>query len=115
MSKTARRNFVKYLGSSAIAAAAAALLFSQRQLMSAASAQGQSRQEPLATGKGVNVLFAHGAFADASSWGSVIQLLQAQGYNTLAVQLPLTTLEEDIAITSKALATLSGPTILVGH
>ena len=31
------------------------------------------------------------------------------------MQLPLTSLEEDIAITRQALATLSGPIIVVGH
>jgi pimeloyl-ACP methyl ester carboxylesterase len=107
-----RRNFVKYLG----ATTAAALLLSQRPLFAnAASEQVQSSQSSQKNGKGVNVLLAHGAFADASSWSSVIQLLQSQGYNTLAVQLPLTTQEEDIDITSQALTTLTGPTILVGH
>lgn len=67
------------------------------------------------TGAGINVLLVHGAFVDASSWGRVIPLLQAQGYNVLAVQNPNTTFEDDIQTTSQALASLSGPTILVGH
>jgi predicted alpha/beta hydrolase family esterase len=42
-------------------------------------------------------------------------LLQANGYNALAVQLPLATFKEDVSVTEQALASLSGPTILVGH
>ena len=66
-------------------------------------------------GTGINVLLVHGAFVDASSWSKVIPLLQGQGYNVLAVQNPLTSLEDDINTTRQALATLPRPTILVGH
>ncbi len=52
---------------------------------------------------------------DASSWSKVIPLLQASGYHALAVQIPLTSFQEDVTTTSQALASLSGPTILVGH
>jgi pimeloyl-ACP methyl ester carboxylesterase len=45
----------------------------------------------------------------------VVALLQAQQYNALAVQIPLTSLADDIAVTRQALASISGPTILVGH
>lgn len=38
---------------------------------------------------GFNVVLVHGAFADASSWSEVSWLLQHQGHNVLAVQLPL--------------------------
>jgi pimeloyl-ACP methyl ester carboxylesterase len=67
------------------------------------------------SGTGINVLLVHGAFVDASSWSKVIPLLQDQGYNVLAVQNPNMSLHDDIAMTSQALASLSGPTILVGH
>ena len=66
-------------------------------------------------GAGINVLLVHGAFVDASSWGRVIPLLQREGFHVLAVQNPNTSLAADIATTSQALASLSGPTILVGH
>lgn len=63
----------------------------------------------------VNIVLVHGAFADASSWNQVIIRLQQAGYNVLAVQLPLTSLAEDIAVTRAALATISGSIVLAGH
>jgi pimeloyl-ACP methyl ester carboxylesterase len=63
----------------------------------------------------VNVLLVHGAWADGSSWSKVIPLLQAEGFNVVAAQIPLTSLVEDIAITRRLLLRLTGPTVLVGH
>jgi pimeloyl-ACP methyl ester carboxylesterase len=62
-----------------------------------------------------NVVLVHGAFADGSSWGKVIPLLQRKGFNVTAVQLPLTSLSDDIAATRNLLSTQKGPTVLVGH
>jgi len=62
-----------------------------------------------------NIVLVHGAFCDGSSWSGVIPLLQQAGHSVLAVQLPLNSLSNDIATTRSALASLSGPTILVGH
>ena len=62
-----------------------------------------------------NIVLVHGAFADGSSWNKVIRLLQAKDYNVTAVQQPLTSLEEDVAITRHILSMQEGPTILVGH
>lgn len=62
-----------------------------------------------------NVVLVHGAFADGSSWSKVILRLQAAGYTVTAVQQPLTSLEEDVAITRHILQMQDGPTILVGH
>jgi pimeloyl-ACP methyl ester carboxylesterase len=62
-----------------------------------------------------NIVLVHGAFADGSSWNKVIRLLQAKNYNVTAVQQPLTSLEEDVAITRHVLSRQQGPTILVGH
>ncbi len=62
-----------------------------------------------------NVLLVHGAWADASSWSKVIPLLDQKGLNVTAVQLPLTSLEDDITVTRNALAALKGPTVVVGH
>jgi pimeloyl-ACP methyl ester carboxylesterase len=63
----------------------------------------------------VNILLVHGAFSDGSIWSDVIPLLQEVGHHVLAVQLSLISLSHDIARTKKALASLSGPTLLVGH
>ena len=62
-----------------------------------------------------NIVLVHGAFADGSSWNKVIRLLQAKDYNVTAVQQPLTSLEEDVAITRHVLSMQQGPAILVGH
>jgi len=44
-----------------------------------------------------NIVLVHGAFADGSSWAKVIPLLQAKGYNVVAVQNPLSSLIIDAA------------------
>lgn len=63
----------------------------------------------------VNVVLVHGAWADGSSWSNVIPLLQEKGYNVTAVQIPLTSLADDAAVTRRVLAMQNGSTILVGH
>jgi pimeloyl-ACP methyl ester carboxylesterase len=66
--------------------------------------------------KGVrNVVLVHGAFADGSSWAKVIPLLQAKGYNVIAVQNPLTSFEDDVAATKRALDLMDGPVLLAAH
>jgi pimeloyl-ACP methyl ester carboxylesterase len=62
-----------------------------------------------------NIVLVHGAFADGSSWSKVIAVLQAKGYNVIAVQNPLTSLADDVAATKRAIALMNGPVILVGH
>ncbi|MGC4075155.1 MAG: alpha/beta hydrolase [Nibricoccus sp.] len=61
------------------------------------------------------VVLVHGAFADGSGWSKVILRLEKAGYNTLAVQNPLTGLQEDIAATKRAIEAIKGPIVLVGH
>jgi pimeloyl-ACP methyl ester carboxylesterase len=63
----------------------------------------------------LNVMLVHGAWADGTCWGKVIPLLQAKGLNVTAAQIPLTSLEDDIAVTRRLLSMQTGPTILVGH
>ena len=66
--------------------------------------------------KGVkNVVLVHGAFADGSSWARVIPLLQAKGYNVIAVQNPLTSLADDVAAAKRAIAQMDGQVLLVAH
>lgn len=66
--------------------------------------------------KGIkNIVLVHGAFADGSSWAKVIPLLQAKGFHVIAVQNPLTSLEDDVAATKRAIASVEGPVLLVGH
>jgi pimeloyl-ACP methyl ester carboxylesterase len=67
-------------------------------------------------GPGVrNVVLVHGAWADGSSWAKVIPLLEKAGLNAVAVQNPLTSLDDDLAATRRAIALQDGPVILVGH
>lgn len=65
--------------------------------------------------KDISVMLVHGAWADGSCWSKVIPLLQAQGLNVTAAQIPLTSLADDIAVTRRLLSVQTGPTILVGH
>src|SRR5688572_10803863 len=58
-----------------------------------------------------NVVLVHGAFADGSSWAKVVSLLQDCGFNTIAVQNPLTSLEDDVEATRRAIALMDGPVL----
>src|SRR5262245_57956430 len=62
-----------------------------------------------------NILLVHGAFADGTSWGKVIPILEARGFHAVAVQNPLTSLEDDANATRRLIALQDGPVILVGH
>jgi pimeloyl-ACP methyl ester carboxylesterase len=62
-----------------------------------------------------NIVLVHGAFAEGSSWAKVIPLLQAKGLHVTSVAIPLTSFEEDVAATKRAIAVQDGPVILVGH
>lgn len=62
-----------------------------------------------------NIVLVHGLFADGSSWGKVIPLLQAKGLHVTAVQNPTTSLDNDVAAVKRALAQQNGPVILVAH
>jgi pimeloyl-ACP methyl ester carboxylesterase len=65
--------------------------------------------------KSVTVVLVHGAWANASSWDKVISLLLAKGQRVVAVPLPLTSLEDDLAATNRIVADTEGPIVLVGH
>ena len=62
-----------------------------------------------------NVVLVHGAFADASGWKGIYEILTRKGYNVTIVQNPLSSLEDDVTATNLALDAQDGPTILVGH
>jgi pimeloyl-ACP methyl ester carboxylesterase len=62
-----------------------------------------------------NILLVHGAWADGSSWGKVIPLLTEAGYNIVATQQKLVSLEEDAETVRRAAEVLDGPVLLVGH
>lgn len=62
-----------------------------------------------------SVVLVHGAWADGSSWNAVIPLLQAKGLKVVAVQLPLTSLADDVGAVRRAIERQGGPVLLVGH
>ncbi|MCX2480296.1 alpha/beta hydrolase [Pedobacter sp. MC2016-15] len=62
-----------------------------------------------------NIVLVHGAFADASGWKAVYEILTKKGYHVSMVQNPLTSLAADVAATKSVLAQQDGPAILVGH
>lgn len=62
-----------------------------------------------------NVVLVHGAFADGSGWRPVHADLTARGFRVSIVQIPLTSLEDDVAATIRVLDRQDGPTVLVGH
>src|SRR6201993_1714755 len=62
-----------------------------------------------------SVVFAHGIWADGSSFGKVIPTLQAEGHEVIAAQYGLDTLAADVAAVKSALARVTSPAILVGH
>jgi pimeloyl-ACP methyl ester carboxylesterase len=62
-----------------------------------------------------NILLVHGAWADGSSWSKVIPRLTSRGFHVVAVQIPLTSLADDVAATARAIALENGPVLLVAH
>src|SRR5256885_12840328 len=62
-----------------------------------------------------NIVLVHGAWADGSSWSSVVERLQAGGYHVTAPQFPLTSLADDVARLRQVLDFQDGPTVVAGH
>jgi pimeloyl-ACP methyl ester carboxylesterase len=63
----------------------------------------------------INVVLAHGAWADGSSWAQVIATLTADGVNVVAAPLPLTSLADDVAALERSIARIDAPVVLVAH
>lgn len=61
------------------------------------------------------VVLVHGAWADSSSWSSVMERLREDGYPVRAIANPLQGLISDTAYVSSYLSTIDGPVVLVGH
>ncbi len=61
------------------------------------------------------IVLIHGAFADASSWSKIIPLLEKDGYFVTAVQIPLTSLPDDVATAKRAIDAQKGAVVVVGH
>lgn len=61
------------------------------------------------------IVLLHGAFADASSWNGVAELLLQQGHTVVAPVNPLRGIAFDSAYIASALNQIDGPVLLVGH
>ena len=62
-----------------------------------------------------NIVLVHGGFVDGAGWEGVYKILKQDGYSVSIVQNPTVSLEDDVAVTKRTLATQDGPTVLVGH
>jgi pimeloyl-ACP methyl ester carboxylesterase len=63
----------------------------------------------------LNIVLVHGGFVDGSGWEDVYTILKNDGGRVSIVQNPTISLEDDVAVTHRMLASLDGPVILVGH
>jgi len=63
----------------------------------------------------VSVVLVHGGFVDGSGWQKVHAQLKNDGFNVTVVQNPTLSLEDDVAVTRRAIAQSPGKVILVGH
>ena len=67
------------------------------------------------TNSSATIVLVHGAWADGSSWSRVIPILQDKGFQVISVQIPLTSVEDDLAAANRIVADTKGPIVLVGH
>ncbi|MBX4865177.1 alpha/beta hydrolase [Rhizobium bangladeshense] len=62
-----------------------------------------------------SIVLVHGGFVDGSGWEGVYDILKSDGYDVTIVQNPTVTLEDDVAVTKRAIAAAAGDVLLVGH
>jgi pimeloyl-ACP methyl ester carboxylesterase len=63
----------------------------------------------------LTVVLVHGAFADSSSWGGVIDLLQVDEIQVVAPANPLRGISADSAYIASFMKQIRGPILAVGH
>src|SRR5918997_1231573 len=61
------------------------------------------------------IVLVHGAYAESSSWNSVIRPLAAEGHRVIAWANPLRGVAGDAAALSDLVRSIEGPVLLVGH
>src|ERR1700729_1272587 len=76
----------------------------------AAGAEGSDMSDETPT-----VVLVHGAFADASSWNGVVELLQSKGVTVTAPANPLRGIALDSEYVAGVLDEIPGPILAVGH
>ena len=62
-----------------------------------------------------NIIIAHDAFVDGSSWRVVHDILYWKGYNVKVVPMGVRSLQEDDANVDRQIFRADGPVVLVGH
>jgi pimeloyl-ACP methyl ester carboxylesterase len=65
--------------------------------------------------KNATVVFVPGAWADGSSWGTVINGVAEAGLGVICAPIPLTTLTDDISAVRRVIGRIDGPVVLVAH
>lgn len=63
----------------------------------------------------LSIVLVHGGFVDGSGWQGVHQRLVRDGFDVIVVQNPTISLEDDVAVTKRAIAKAKYPVVLVGH
>jgi pimeloyl-ACP methyl ester carboxylesterase len=63
----------------------------------------------------LSVVLVHGGFVDGSGWQGVHQRLVNDGFDVIVAQNPTISLEDDVAVTRRAIAKAKYPVVLVGH
>ena len=59
------------------------------------------------------VVVVHGAWADGSSWQAIVSPLEDRGLNVIAAPIPLTLLNDAVAL-KRTIARTQGPVIVAG-
>ncbi|EEX12526.1 conserved hypothetical protein [Citreicella sp. SE45] len=62
-----------------------------------------------------NIVLAHGRNVDGSTWRGVYDRLFARNYDVTVTQLPMTSVEDDVAAVQRSPDVQDGPVLLVGH
>lgn len=91
------------------------MLFTKVLLASLGMAISMAFLPSTATARARNVVLVHGMNMDGNAWSSVYDRLRSQNYQVTVVQLPMTSIEDDIAATRRAIASQEGSVVLVGH
>jgi pimeloyl-ACP methyl ester carboxylesterase len=84
-------------------------------LVACSALYAQNTKAPNANRPVRNIVLVHGAWADASGWKGVYDILVKDGFNVSMVQEPETSFKDDVAATKRVLALQDGPCILVAH
>lgn len=95
----------------------AAVFLAAVPLLANGALHAQSAPTPAKGGSAARptIVLVHGAFADALGWQRLIPILQRDGYQVLAVENPLASLDGDVQTTKRFLDGINGPIVLVGH